>query len=720
MTNYFSQFLNGDLSDSFAYFGMHKEGNDIIIRTFYPNAKSIEIITKNNYKHLGDMTSIKDSGVFELKTKHKPSHGYIFKITEENGRILEFEDTYNFESIFGEMDHYLLAEGKHFDSYKKMGSHPQVVDGVHGTSFAVWAPNARRVSVVGNFNNWDGRRHIMRHHPSCGVWEIFIPAVKAGDIYKYEIKSADGKVMPLKADPYAFRSERAPRTGSIVHGLSKYKWQDKEWMKTRDASRNAPVSIYEVHAGSWKRNDGNTYLNYRELADDLIPYVKWMGYTHIEFLPLSEHPFSGSWGYQTLGLYSPTSRFGSPEDLKYFINKAHTEGVGIILDWVVGHFPKDAHGLECFDGSKIYEHEDPRRGEHKGWGTLVYNYSRNEVKNFLLSNALFWMEQFHIDGLRVDAVASMLYLDYDREEGEWLPNEYGGRENIEAIDFIRQLNELVYEKHPGAITIAEESTSWGMVSQPTYLGGLGFTYKWNMGWMHDTLRYIKNDPIYRKYSHNDLTFGMLYSFTENFVLPISHDEVVHGKGSLIGRMPGDEWQRFANLRLYLALMMTYPGKKTLFMGCEFGQYNEWNYKTSLDWHLNQYPVHKGAQLVTRDLNNLYKKEKSLHQFDNDGKGFQWIECNDTDNSVLSYLRNSDEDFTVIVANFTPMIREDYRLGVPEAGFYAEIFNSDSTYYAGSDVGNCGGVEAEEIPAHGFNYSIKVKLPPLAAIILKKK
>ena len=720
MSDSFHQFINGDLHDSFSYFGMHTHGKDLVVRTFFPYAKKIEVIRKDDNKSMGEMFELNESGVFEFYAKGKKRFAYIFKITTQHNRVIELEDTYRFHSIFGELDRYLLAEGTHFNSYEKMGAHPCTQDGVEGTSFAVWAPNAKRVSVVGDFNGWDGRRHIMRFHSTCGVWEMFVPHVQSGDVYKFEVKSDKGDVMPLKADPYAFYAERPSKTGSVVHGIKEYDWDDGEWMQNRKADRNAPLNIYEVHAGSWKRNKSGEYLSYRELADELIPYAKWMGYTHIEFLPISEHPFAGSWGYQAIGLYAPTARFGSPEDFKYFVDKAHQEGVGVILDWVVGHFPKDEHGLECFDGTKIYEHEDPRKGEHKEWGTLIYNYSRKEVKNFLISNALFWMDKFHIDGLRVDAVASMLYLNYCREEGEWLPNEHGGVENLEAVELLQQLNALVYEKHEGVITIAEESTSWPMVSQPTYLGGLGFTYKWNMGWMHDTLRYIKLDPIYRKFNHNELTFGMLYSFNENFVLPISHDEVVHGKGSLIGRMPGDEWQRFANLRLYLTMMMTYPGKKTLFMGCEFGQYNEWYYKRGLDWHLTQYPVHKGAQLVTRDLNHLYKKEKSLHQFDGDERGFQWIECNDADNSTLSYIRRSDEDYTITVSNFTPIVRDAYRLGVPEHCFYEEIFNSDSTYYAGSDTGNIGAVHSDEIPMHGFPYSIMVQLPPLGAIILKKK
>lgn len=719
MLNKFNSFINGDLKDSFSYFGIHEIEKGLIVRTFFPEAKKINVIQKADKKSLGIMKEINKSSVFELNLSSDKKNPYILKITDKDNNTFELEDAYRFQSTFGELDRYLISEGTHFNSYEKMGAHPSVQEGVKGTSFAVWAPNAKRVSVVGDFNGWDGRRHIMRFHPSCGVWEMFIPHVQAGDIYKYEIKTQDGKLMPLKTDPYSFYSEIRPKTGSVVHGIQEYKWNDDNWMKNRNADRNTPVSIYEVHTGSWKRKDGNEYLSYRELADDLIPYVKWMGYTHIELLPISEHPFDGSWGYQTIGLYAPTSRFGTPEDFKYFVDKSHQEGLGIILDWVAGHFPKDEHGLECFDGVKIYEHEDPRKGEHKGWGTLIYNYSRNEVRNFLLSNALFWLDKFHIDGLRVDAVASMLYLDYDREHGEWIPNEHGGRENLETVAFLKRLNELVYEKYPGAITIAEESTSWPMVSHPTYEGGLGFTYKWNMGWMHDTLKYISQDPIYRTYNHNDLTFGMLYAFTENFVLPISHDEVVHGKGSLIARMPGDEWQRFANLRLYLTLMMTYPGKKTLFMGCEFGQYSEWNYETSLDWHLNQYPFHNGVQLLTKDLNNLYKNEKSLHIFDCEQHGFKWIECNDTENSVLSYIRSSDDDYTVIVANFTPAIHKEFRVGVPDFCHYKEIFNSDSTYYSGSNKGNGDEIHSDKVSMNGFDYSLKIMLPPLGALVFKK-
>jgi 1,4-alpha-glucan branching enzyme len=634
------------------------------------------------------------------------------------------EDAYRFGPVLGELDIHLLVEGNHLRVFEKLGSHVATFDGVEGASFAVWAPNAKRVSVVGDFNGWDGRCHPMRVRLECGVWEIFLPGVKVGAPYKYEIKDRFGNLLAEKADPFALEAEIPPKTASLVPDPAPYEWQDQEWMARRQHQhdRDAPITIYEVHLGSWRRKpeEGDRYLTYRELADELVDYAKDLGFTHIELMPIHEFPFDGSWGYQPVGMFAPTSRFGKPNDFRYLVDRCHQAGLGLLIDWVAGHFPSDAHGLVYFDGTHLYEHSDPRKGKHMDWDTLIYNYGRREVSNFLLSNALYWMEEYHIDGLRVDAVASMLYLDYSRKENEWIPNMFGGRENLEAIDFIKRMNELVYGHHEGVMTIAEESTSWPMVSRPTYLGGLGFGYKWNMGWMNDTLRYMCKEPIHRRYHHNLLTFGLLYAFTENFILPISHDEVVHGKGSLLSKMPGDSWQKFANLRTYLAFMWTMSGKKLLFMGCEFGQGEEWNHNKSLDWHLLDYPLQQGVQNVVRDLNHLYLSNPALYETDCFPEGFAWIDCHDSDNSVISYIRKArdPEDFVVIVCNFTPVVRDAYRIGVPKDGPYAEVLNTDAACYAGSGVGNAGRVDAEAWEAHGHPYSVSLTLPPLAAVILK--
>jgi 1,4-alpha-glucan branching enzyme len=627
--------------------------------------------------------------------------------------------------VLGDVDMHLLAEGTHLRLYERLGAQLIEMDGVPGVSFAVWAPNARRVSVVGDFNDWDGRRHPMRKRIEAGVWELFLPGLKGGEIYKFEIKGADGRLLPLKADPLSFRSERPPHTASVTHGAKKYDWNDAPWMSARASSsgRSAPISIYECHLGSWARvpEEGNRYLTYDELGERLVPYVKQMGFTHLELLPISEYPFDGSWGYQPIALYAPTSRHGTPAEFARFVDRCHQEGIGVILDWVPGHFPTDAHGLVYFDGTHLYEHSDPRLGMHQDWNTLIYNYGRHEVANFLLANAMFWLDRYHIDGLRVDAVASMLYLDYSRKPGQWIPNRYGGNENLEATAFLRRLNELTYGHHPGAMTIAEESTAWPAVSRPTYVGGLGFGYKWNMGWMHDTLRYIGKDPIHRRWHHNDLSFGLLYAFSENFILPISHDEVVHGKGSLIGRMPGDRWQRFANLRAYLAFMFTHPGKKLLFMGCEFAQEREWNHDAGLDWHLLSSAEHSGAQALVRDLNATYRSLPALHELDCEPQGFEWIDGSDHERSTISYVRRGRDrsSIAVVVCNFTPMPRPHYRLGVPEPGFYAERLNTDSLFYGGSNVGNGGGVFAEPQGWHGRPYSIELTLPPLGTLILER-
>jgi 1,4-alpha-glucan branching enzyme len=627
--------------------------------------------------------------------------------------------------ILTDYDLHLFNEGTHYRAWEKFGSHRTTVDGVAGVHFAVWAPNARRVSVIGDFNRWDGRVHPMNVLGSSGVWEVFVPGLSEGACYKYEVETAAGHLLE-KADPYAQRFEVPPNSASIIWTEGRYEWGDAEWLHDRPSFagwHERPMSIYEVHLGSWRRvpEEGNRYLSYRELAETLVPYVREMGYTHIELMPVMEHPFSGSWGYQVIGFFAPTSRFGPPDDFRYFVDQCHRHGVGVILDWVPGHFPKDQHGLAQFDGTSLYEHADPRQGEHKDWGTLIFNYGRNEVRTFLMSNALFWLEEFHIDGLRVDAVASMLYLDYSRHQGEWIPNQYGGRENLEAVTFLQQLNTETHGRVPGTITVAEESTAWPAVSRPTYVGGLGFTYKWNMGWMHDILEYARENPIHRRWHHGQITFSMLYAFTENFVLPFSHDEVVHGKRAMLDKMPGDLWQKHATLRALYGYMFGHPGKKLLFMGSEFGQWREWNVEASLDWHLLDDPLHRGLRRWVQDLNHTYQREASLHQVDFEPAGFSWIDCNDNENSVISMIRRARDadDFTVMLANFTPVPRPGYRIGVPEAGWYRELLNSDGAIYGGSNMGNSGGVPADDQPSHGFSHSIVVTVPPLGFVLLKR-
>ena len=612
----------------------------------------------------------------------------------------------------------------HWKSYSRIGAQLRTIDGIEGVNFAVWAPNASGVSLIGDFNSWDGRRHPMRKHIPGGIWELFVPDLKPGTIYKYRVKHGGSEVE--KSDPYGFAAELPPRTASKVADLDGYRWNDSAWMYNRPQanSLDAPMSIYEVHLGSWRRpgDDPRRWLSYRDLAHQLVDYCKEMGYTHLELLPVSEHPFSGSWGYQTVGYFAATSRYGSPQDFMYFIDHCHQNGLGVIIDWVPAHFPKDGHGLYRFDGTCLYEHSDPRQGEHPDWGTLIFNYGRTEVRNFLLSNALFWLDKYHIDGLRVDAVASMLYLDYSRQPGEWIPNEFGGRENLEAISFVKEFNVLAHEHHPGVLTIAEESTAWPSVSRPTYVGGLGFSLKWNMGWMNDTLRYMRHEPIHRKYHQDELTFSLIYAFHENFVLPLSHDEVVHGKGSLLSQASGDLWQKFANLRLLYAYMWTHPGKKLTFMGDDFGQWNEWNYEESLQWHLLQWSSHQGLQKCMADLNRIYRREPALHQVDFDPAGFEWVDCHNFNDSVLIYMRRAKNpsDFLVVACNFTPVPRPAYRFGVPQGGWYEEIFNSDSTYYGGSNMGNGPGVRATEQPSHGRQHSIEMALSPLGVSILKPR
>lgn len=721
----------GDAHDPFSILGMHRPDADgpVQVRAYDPRAERIEVLDGASGAVLAELPKIDPDGFFAGQVPGRDDWFHYRLRIHENGTHRDIEDPYRFGPYLGELDCYLLAEGNHLRPYEKLGAHPTEVGGIPGVAFAVWAPNARRVSVVGPFNNWDGRVNPMRNRTDCGVWEIFIPHIGPGEIYKYEIKSREGVVLPLKFDPYAFYGEKPPANASVVHGLRDYDWRDGEWIRRREeihggpgGGLDTPMSIYEVHLGSWRRvpEDGMRYLTYREMADQLVGYVKDLGFTHIELLPIHEFPFDGSWGYQPIGLFAPTSRFGTPEDFKFFIDRCHQEGIGVIIDWVPGHFPTDAHGLGFFDGTHLYEHSDPRLGMHMDWNTLIYNYGRTEVQNFLIANALYWIEQFHIDGLRVDAVASMLYLDYSRKEGEWIPNRYGGNENLEAIAFLKRLNEIVYAQGKGAVTLAEESTAWPMVSRPTYLGGLGFGYKWNMGWMHDTLEYFKKDPIHRRYHTNQLTFGLLYAFNENFVLPLSHDEVVHGKGSLFTRMAGDRWQKFANLRAYYAFMWAHPGKKLLFMGGEFGQEREWNHDGSLDWHLLEDSQHRQVKDLMSDLNRLYVAEDALHDQDFDHHGFEWIDCSDTDRSIFSWVRwPQDREAggrpVVVVCNLTPLVHHEYRVGVPVGGSYREALNTDALHYGGSGVSSGQSVGADAVEQHGRPFSLCLTLPPLATV-----
>jgi 1,4-alpha-glucan branching enzyme len=729
-------------SDPFGILGPHPldspEGRRWAVRFFQPRATEVQILLRGlpseTLPHEGlpeplPMRRLRPEGFFEAilpgvsELAPAPS-SYRIRFHTEYGETVEAYDTYAFPFLLTEFDLYLMGEGRHYDAYEKLGAHVKTVDGVTGVHFAVWAPNARRVSVVGDFNHWDGRVNPMRFRGSSGIWELFIPELGEGTIYKFEIVGQQNVVLPLKADPYAFASELRPHNGSVVARIDKHHWADSTWMNERPRKNwlDSPISIYEVHLGSWRRipEDRNRWLSYHELADQLIPYVKNLGYTHIELLPIMEHPYDGSWGYQTLGYFAATSRFGSPTDFMAFVDRCHQAGLGVLLDWTPAHFPRDAHGLASFDGTHLYEHEDPRQGSHPDWGTLVYNYGRNEVQNFLISNALFWLDKFHIDGLRVDAVASMLYLDYSRKAGQWIPNKYGGRENLDAIDFFKRLNEVAYQRFPGILTIAEESTAWPSVSRPTYLGGLGFSLKWNMGWMNDTLQYFSKDPVFRRYEHNKLTFSLLYAFTENFVLPFSHDEVVHGKNSLLHKMPGDIWQQFANLRLLFAYQFAHPGKKLLFMGQEFAQRNEWNEARSLDWHLLEYDSHRGIQRLVQDLNKTLASEPALHQVDFEWQGFEWLDANDSDNSVFSFIRRgrNPDDMLLVVLNATPVVRYGYRIGVPRSGHFDEILNTDALIYGGTNVGNLGGMNTSEHAWMGRSYSLALTLPPLAAVFLK--
>jgi 1,4-alpha-glucan branching enzyme len=703
--------------DPFAILGRHADGEQTVVRAHLPHVAAVCIAEGGL-----PMTRLPDSDIFEWRGDGGvlPQH-YSLIWRDDAHREHIARDPYTFGPQLGDLDLHLFGEGRHRHAYRFLGAHEHEVDGVAGVLFAVWAPNAERVSVVGDFNRWDGRRHPMRARGGSGIWELFVPDLEAGHIYKYEIRSRDSGHILLKADPYGRWQELRPRTASVVAGRGDYPWNDADWLARRAQGgwQHRSMSVYEVHLGSWQRGVEGEFLNYREMAHRLVDYVKDMGFSHIELLPITEHPFDLSWGYQATGYFAPTSRFGTPDDFRYFVDYCHRYGIGVLLDWVPAHFPKDAHGLARFDGTPLYEHADPRLGEHLDWSTLIYNFGRNEVRNFLLSSAVFWLQEMHLDGLRVDAVASMLYLDYSRQAGQWVPNMYGGRENLEAIDFLRELNVAVHEECPGVLMIAEESTAWPQVSRPTYVGGLGFDLKWNMGWMNDTLRYMAHDPVHRQFHQGMLTFSMLYAFTENFLLPFSHDEVVHGKGSMLNKMPGDEWQRHANLRTLYTYQFTHPGKKLLFMGTEFGQGVEWNSAGVLDWYALDYPLHQGVQRLVRDLNRLYHATPALYRYEFDWQGFDWIDCHDAQQSVISYLRKGEgNELMVVVLNLTPVPRHGYRIGVPLPGLYREVLNSDSSYYGGSNLGNgMAPLPAEDKPWMNRLYSLSLTLPPLAAIVL---
>ncbi|MBB3233778.1 1,4-alpha-glucan branching protein GlgB [Phyllobacterium endophyticum] len=715
--------LRGRHENPFSILGMHRGDDDLIyVNAFAPQAATVEVIEKASDAPLAKLVRLSDEGFFSGPVANRNTRFPYLLRFGAGDQSWTSEDPFRFPPLLGDLDDYLFAEGKHFDLYRRLGAHPCTLEGVDGTAFSVWAPNARRVSVVGDFNAWDGRRHPMRKRLGSGIWEIFIPELAHGARYKLEILGVHGEIMPLKADPVSLSQEAPPATASIVTGIPDHDWGDKNWLAERAnrQSVSSPISIYEVHLGSWRRDENNQLLNYDELADYLVDYVTDMGFTHVELMPVTEHPFTGSWGYQPIGLFAPTKRFGTPQQFCQFVDRLHRAGIGVIADWVPAHFPSDTHGLARFDGTALYEHEDPRLGFHQDWNTLIYNFGRTEVANFLQASALYWLDTFHIDALRVDAVASMLYLDYSRKEGEWIPNRLGGNHNLDAVDFLRTTNENVHARHLGALTIAEESTAWPGVSRPVRDGGLGFDFKWNMGWMHDTLEYMKRDPIHRRFHHWEMTFGLLYAYSENFVLPLSHDEVVHGKGSLLQKMPGDPWQKFANLRAYLAFMWAHPGKKLLFMGGEFAQEREWNHDHSLDWHLLADHSHRGIQDLVRDLNSTYRNNGALHELDCDPDGFEWIEQNDADRSIFAFLRKGKNGSPPILAvcNMTPVPHTDYRIGVPLHGRWTEILNSDAERYGGSNVGNCGGLDAQDIPSHGRPASLSMTLPPLATIMFR--
>jgi 1,4-alpha-glucan branching enzyme len=701
----------GRHGDPFSVLGLHHRATDWIVRCFVPGAETVKVAGAS-------LQRIHDAGLFEGPVKIKQRHPLTLSCSNQGGSW-DIVDPYTFGPVLGPMDDYYIAEGNHLRLYDKLGAHLITHEGHKGVHFAIWAPNVSRVSVVGDFNNWDGRRHAMRNRRDTGVWEIFIPGVEEGHKYKFEMLDGQGNLLPIKADPFGFAAELRPGTASKVARIDEFKWTDAAYLEARKVGdqRRKPMSIYEVHLGSWRRDADDQFLSYDELADQLISYAKYMGFTHVELLPVSEHPFDPSWGYQPTGLFAPTARFGTPMDFAGFVDKAHAAGIGVILDWVPAHFPTDEHGLAKFDGTALFEHADPRQGFHPDWNTAIYNFGRKEVLSFLLNNALFWLERYHIDGLRVDAVASMLYLDYSRKDGEWIPNQFGGRENLEAIAFLQRANHEAYGQHPGVVTIAEESTAFPGVSKPTSAGGLGFGFKWNMGFMHDTLEYMKREPVHRKHHTNDLTFGLLYAFSENFVLPLSHDEVVHGKGSLLSKMSGDDWQKFATLRAYYAFMWAYPGKKLLFMGQEFAQRDEWNHARSLDWHVVEHAPHRGVQDLLRDLNQLYHSTPALHARDCEPEGFEWLIADDSENSIFAWARHSGDGGQIIVAvcNFTPVQREAYRLPLPKGGIWREVFNSDAVAYWGSGKGNGGKIVGDQGPSHGKPASADITVPPLATV-----
>ena len=706
--------VNGSHGDPFSVLGPHRADDSWEVRAFLPQAMDAAVLV-DGAEH--PMRKVRAEGFFIATLAADPGR-YKLRLTLWNGSQTEVEDPYRFAPLVSEFDLHLHSEGTQYESYRTMGAHLVECDGIAGVRFAVWAPNAEVMSVVGDFNDWDERRHPMRLR-TAGIWEFFMPGAGAGMNYKYSVRSRVRGYRQQKADPYGFATEDPPKSASVVSDVWSYEWGDRDWMESRahkDALKE-PVSIYEVHLGSWLRGPNNSYLSYVELADKLVDYAKRLGYTHLELLPIMEHPFSGSWGYQVTGYYAPTARFGTPQEFMYFVDRCHRAGIGVIVDWVPGHFPKDAHGLAYFDGTALYEHADPRKGEHREWGTLIFNYGRNEVRTFLISNALFWLKVYHIDGLRVDAVASMLYLDYARKAGEWIPNMYGGNENLEAVDFLRRFNELAHQV-PGAMTIAEESTAFTGVSRPVYLNGLGFTMKWNMGWMHDMLDYFEKDPIHRKFHHNNITFSMIYAFTENFVLPISHDEVVHGKRSLLSKMPGDMWQKFANVRAFLSYMYGHPGKKLLFMGSEIGNWDEWNHERGLPWELLHFEFHRKLQVFVRELNWLYRTHPAFYEVDYHWGGFEWVDFRDVDGSTISFIRRPQggNPFLLFVCNFTPVPRWNFRVGVPDPGYYREVFNSDAEMFGGSNLGNAGGVISEPIGYNNHYHSLSVTLPPLAVAI----
>ncbi len=711
--------LRAECADVFSVLGMHLVDDGLAVRVFLPEVKAVAVVERPGGRRW-PMQRTREEGLFEVCIPDVDVlFPYELEIEDHEGAFRCQRDPYSFWPVLKDADRYLFNEGTHYNAHRFLGARPVELDGVNGVYFAVWAPNARRVSAVGNFNAWDGRRHAMRSLGDSGIWEIFVPDLVEGILYKYEILTQEGEVL-RKCDPFAFAAEKPSRTASIVAEIGQFEWSDAQWMQRRGEKVwvEEPMSIYEVHPGSWRRDADGNYFNWRELAQQLVEYAVEMGFTHLELMAVAEHPFDGSWGYQVTGYFAPSSRFGSPADFAYFVDYCHRYGIGVIVDWVPGHFPKDAHGLARFDGTALYEHADVRQGWHPDWDTLVFNYGRSEVRSFLLSNALFWLQEYHVDGLRVDAVASMLYLDYSRRDGEWVPNRHGGRENLEAITFLHELNTEVYARCPGAVTIAEESTAWPAVSQPVYAGGLGFGFKWNMGWMNDVLDYMSKDSVHRKWHHGDLTFSMAYAYHENFVLPLSHDEVVHGKGSLLAKMPGDDWQKFANLRLLYGFMFGHPGKKLLFMGAELAPWNEWGHERALDWSLLLHDAHRGVQQWLKDLNALYCGRAALHCTDAEQSGFVWIDCQDMENSVIAFMRRAGDEELIFVCNFTPVLRESYRLGVPRAGAYRELLNSDASEYGGSGAGNSGGAIARGDAWHGQPASLDLRLPPLGMLVLQ--